>query len=258
MSTEPRTPEQAFEFELEHFRRETNDATCFYCVPRAIAFAAADPVVRRALNQAPLFWNLSGSAAQVGLFVVLGRIFDQSSPHNIDALIRMASDNAAIFGRQALEGRKRASGFNDDQGLQSYLAQAYVPVPDDFRSLRRSVADARRIYEAHFRDIRNEYIAHRAVSHPDAVAVLFGNAQISAIETLLASLTAIHNTLQELYLNGNPPVLRPRTISIEQLVAMPIEQMTRHSDGEIAIYETRRCLEQIVRGTQASVGGRRP
>jgi len=96
-------PEHTFELERDHFRNETSNATCSYCMPRAVAFAARDRLVHRALNQAALFWNLSATACQLGLFVVWGRIFDQSSPHNIDALIRIASSNPVIFGKSALE-----------------------------------------------------------------------------------------------------------------------------------------------------------
>ena len=55
---------------------------------------------------------------------------------------------------------------------------------------------------------------------------------------------------QDLYQNGNRPVLRERPILIEGIIATPIGEMARQTSWDVAIYETRRCLEQIAKGTR--------
>jgi hypothetical protein len=254
MSTPPASPEEAFELQLENFRREASDAACFYWAPRAINMMARDRVVLRTLNQAPLFWGVSAAAFQAGLIVALGRIFDQGSPHNIDALLRSAASQPAIFGKEALEQRRRRSGFTDPEQVRVYMARVYEPTSQDFRTLRGSIVEHRRLYETHVRDIRHQYIAHRQVVAPEAVAELFSRAQIVEIERIVAFLPALHLALQDLYQNGNGPVLRPQAFVIEEVLAMPLERMRTQTSADLAIYHTRRCLEQLLTGTPPEQG----
>jgi len=249
MNVNAKSPEESFLFELEHFRNETVDALCFHYVPRAVAFAAVDRRIHLALNQTALFWNLSAAACQAGLFVVLGRIFDQNSTHNIDSLMRAAQRHRQIFEPAALEQRKRASSPNAAEWLPEYMTHVYAPTREDFRELRRTVEHYRGIYEAQFRPIRHRYVAHREVAQPDAVQELFSQAQIAALEEMLSFLVALHAALQDLFDNGNRPELRMRRISVQELVAMPIERMPRQSAAELAIYDTRKTLELVLKGS---------
>ena len=254
MCTPPASPEEVFERELENFRREASDAACFYWVSRTVSFMARDRAVLRTLNQAPLFWNLSEGACQAALVVALGRIFDQGSPHNIDALLTSAAGQRQIFGKAALEQRKRRSGFTDPKQLRDYMKQVYEPTTEDFRALRRAVAGHRRLYEAHVQDIRHQFIAHREVVTPEAVGELFGRAHLAEIERILAFLPTLHLALQDLYQNGNAPVLRPQSISVEEIIATPLDRMRTQTSADLAIYHTRRCLEQLLSGTPPELG----
>ena len=244
------SPESLFESELEHFRNEVVDSTCSYYVPRTVSFlAAGNRAIHRALNRTPLIWNASATAFQNSLFVVLGRIFDQQSGHGIDALMGLAQDNPNIFEKPALEARKRRADPNADHWLPEYMEQVYVPTPDDFRGLRRSIAEQRRVYEQQFREIRRKYVAHREIADPDAVAELFGRAQFAPLEQLLGYLESFHLSLQDMLLNGNRPELRPRTINLQALVEAPIDQIHRQYAPEMAVYDVRRCLELLLAGS---------
>jgi len=46
-------------------------------------------------------------ALRTASFIVLGRIFDQSSKHNIDRLLGMAQKHSEIFSKDSLGKRKR-------------------------------------------------------------------------------------------------------------------------------------------------------
>ncbi len=77
--------EQAFIRELEIFRSEAQAGAQFLYA--YLAFNAIIGKNRKALdlvNETPLLWKTSMGALQTSLFIVLGRIFDQSSKHNID------------------------------------------------------------------------------------------------------------------------------------------------------------------------------
>lgn len=93
-------PEVQFEQELEVFRTEVETALQFFYGFLAIHACAGDtPTVHRLLNTAPLFWNSTLGALQTSTFVVLGRIFDQSSPHNIGVILALAEGNSSIFSK---------------------------------------------------------------------------------------------------------------------------------------------------------------
>lgn len=86
--------EEAFRRELEVFRREQEAGAQFLYAYFALHAVPYDnPAVLEWLNTAPLFWNTCAGALQMSAFIVLGRIFDQNSPHNVDTLLRMAERN---------------------------------------------------------------------------------------------------------------------------------------------------------------------
>jgi hypothetical protein len=138
------------------------------------------------------------------------------------------------------------------------MRQFRDPIADDCRALRRRVRDYRRTYETQLRPIRHQYIAHRQVAEAEAVGELFSQVQISALEDLLAFLNALHAALQDLYQNGNRPELRLRNIAIRQWLEMPIDRMPRQDTSEHGVYQTRKCLEQVVNGSPPWVRDQRP
>jgi len=129
------------------------------------------------------------------------------------------------------------------------MAQVYVPTPDDFRALRRAVNEHRKVYQAQFDAIRDQYIAHREVTDPEAVANLFGKAQLRPLEALLLGLEALHTTLQDLYQNGTRPEIRLRAVDLQAILEMPTERMPRQHAPEMAVYDVRRSIAFIVAGS---------
>jgi hypothetical protein len=82
--------ESAFEGELELFRREVDSAIqLFYASVALNGYAFKSKTALAALNDTPLFWNTVKGALQSSTWMVLGRIFDQKSPHNVDKLVQM-------------------------------------------------------------------------------------------------------------------------------------------------------------------------
>ena len=77
--------EEIFTHELEIFRTEAQAGAQFlysYLVFKTIV--GENRKVLSLVNQTPLFWNTTLGALQTSFFIVLGRIFDQTSEHNID------------------------------------------------------------------------------------------------------------------------------------------------------------------------------
>jgi hypothetical protein len=122
----------AFEQELEIFRTEAESAAQFlYSYLSIHETAGKHRAVFRLLNTAPLFWNTNLAALQLSTFIVLGRIFDQSSKHNVDRVLKLAQDNPTIFSKAALGQRKQGSSSGPPDWLVEYLATSCVPTPSE-------------------------------------------------------------------------------------------------------------------------------
>src|ERR1700687_4012028 len=97
------SPEESFIKELEVFRRAVQGGTQLLFAYLAIhATASKSKPTHRALNESPLFWNTVMGGLQQSAFITLGRIFDQTSTHNVDALLRIAQQNPDVFSKEAL------------------------------------------------------------------------------------------------------------------------------------------------------------
>lgn len=215
-------PSADFERELEVFRTEVSAATQFFYAFLTVHAVAADHKrVFQLLNTAPLFWNTNLGALQTATFIVLGRIFDQNSAHNVNRLLRIAQSNRTMFSKAALGIRKQGENTNPPDWLTDYLATSYVPQSADFRRLRAYVRKHRRIYELKYRELRHKVFAHKGVSSQGDVDALFAKTNIRELQRMLVFLGSLYEALWQLYFNGFKPVLRPRRYSIERMRRNP-------------------------------------
>lgn len=236
------TAEQRFDEELEVFRTEEESATQFFFAYLGIhAVAFEDNRVLDLLNSAPLFWNTCAGALQMSAFIALGRVFDQKSTHNIDNVLRIAQDNPQIFSKDALAARKHKSTGNKPDWLIEFLKGAYEPTPKDFRRLRTHVKRRRRIYESNYRDVRNQFFAHKGVSNPNA-ARLFSKGSNRELQQLFAFLGALYHALWELFYNGRKPVLRPSKYSVARMRKLQSPSGRRGSAQEQILREAEQFL----------------
>jgi len=216
------TPAVQYERELEIFRTEAEAAAQFFYAYLAVHAVAADHrPVHRLLNTAALFWNTNLGALQTSAFIVLGRVFDQNSSHNVDRVLKIAQDNPQIFSKAALGVRKQGGNPNPPDWLDEYLRDAYVPTREDFRHLRAHVRKYRKIYEERYRDLRHKFFAHREVSDRAEIEALFGKTNIRELQRLLAFLGSLYEALWELFFNGRKPILRPRRYSVQRMRDRP-------------------------------------
>ena len=125
--------EKAFLAELNIFERETRQAAQFLYSELAVHLTASKTsAVQDLLNKTPLFWTTVLAALQTSVFITLGRIFDQNSPHNIDRLLKAAQKGhheQQIFSRKALGIRKQDSQLDRPDWL-SRCFMSKPPVPD--------------------------------------------------------------------------------------------------------------------------------
>ena len=93
-------PEKIFQRELEIFRTEAQSGIqFFYTYLASNSIIGDDQKALKTVNETPLFWRTNIGALQTAFFMVLGRIFDQKSKHNIDTLLRIAHNHISIFSK---------------------------------------------------------------------------------------------------------------------------------------------------------------
>lgn len=212
-------PEQQFIHELEVFRTEAQVGAQFL-----YAYLSFNSVINEKkktyneVNKTPLFWNTTMGSLQTSFFIVLGRIFDQKSKHNIDRLIKIAQDNKDIFSKAALAKRKKSGSANADEWLDDYLKSVYEPTAKDFRELRKKIREFRKIYESNYRDIRHKIYAHKAVSDAEEIQKLFSKTNIRELQKVFVFVNALYEALWELLYNGRKPILRRMRYSVKSMM----------------------------------------
>ncbi len=214
-----------FEDELEIFRREAQSGTqFFYCYLAINAEISDSKKTLAAVNETPLFWQTIMGALQTASFIVLGRIFDQGSKHNIDKLLSIAQRHPDIFSKNSLRKRKQRGRPIEPEWLPDYLKRAHEPTPDDFRRLRRYVRRYRKIYQRNYRDIRHKLYAHKelsALSDKSDIEELFSRTRIGELQRIFVFLNRLYESLWELFHNGRKPVLRPMRYSLISIREKP-------------------------------------
>lgn len=205
---------KSFLDELESFR--LNVESGFLCLQANVSaneLALNDSGVARRAGEAALFWNAMQCSLQASAFLSLGRMFDQSSPHNIDRLIRIAQEDANLFSADSLRARKIADSTNSQQWIAHYMTSTYVPVARDFRRMRRYVKKYRAVYVDRFRDARNLVYAHTAVIDKAGKDAIFSKADVLVFLRVLMFLSCLHSSLWEMFHNGRKPQLWCRRYS---------------------------------------------
>ena len=238
-NNEMKDHEKDFSHELEVFRTEIESAIQFFYAYLTIHAALADnEKVLRIVNETPLFWRTNVGALHTSIFIVLGRVFDQSSNHNIDRLLKVAQDHSDIFSKEALEARKRKGSENADEWIDEYMKHVHVPTVRDFRRLRKHVSKYRKIYETGYRDIRRKVYAHKELSIRADVQKLFAKTNVDEMQKLLIFLKRIYECLWELFDNGRKPVLPPMKYSVKAMRKAETSEWESRNVQELMVQET--------------------
>jgi hypothetical protein len=156
------------------------------------------------MRRTPQFWNVSKASLQQSTFIVLGRIFDQRSPYNIDKLLGLGQRNIHIFSIDSLAKRKSLDPSHE------YFRNVYTPTINDFRQFRKKVKGHRSIYNSKYRPIRDKLFAHKIIAESNEIDSLFSKTKIREMEKLLTFTWSVYNDLLQLYYNGRRPAFRNR------------------------------------------------
>lgn len=248
-----------FEQELAVLRTEAEAAAQFFYAYLTIhAVAADDQSVYKLLNRSALFWNTVLGALQTATFITLGRILDQSSPHNVDRVLKLAQNHPDLFSRRALGIRKQGNAQTPPEWLPEYLLDAYVPKAEDFRRLRSHVQKHRKTYNEKYSDLRSKVFAHKELTDPSAVSALFAKTNIRELQRLLIFFSSLHEALWQLFFNGRKPTLQPRRYSMQRMRDLPSPAVRGRDVQERITLEADQFLMAAVSAAQQRIASDGP
>ena len=114
--------EAKFRKDLEIFRGEAQSgAQSLYAFLTMHANIGDSRKIRDAVNENSLFWKTCLASLQSSFFIIMGRVFDNNSKHNLFALLDYAENHPEMFSLAALEQRKRAASANAGEWIDGYL-----------------------------------------------------------------------------------------------------------------------------------------
>ncbi|MDA8238857.1 MAG: hypothetical protein M0Z67_00640 [Nitrospiraceae bacterium] len=242
--------EEKFISELDVFRTEVESAIQFFYAAEGFkAGLRESKKAQNLVNRTPLFWRTTFGALQQSFFISLGRIFDQTSKHNVDRFLKVAQENIEIFSKPALEARKRADSANANEWIDNYMTDVYVPDHKDFRRLRGYISKYRRIYECRYRDFRRKVYAHKELSKTDTYA-LFAKTSITETQKMIIFLNRLHSALWQLFHNGRKPVLRPMKYSTEVMRRAEVQRWKGVQVQERIVADTKELIKLIEKTQQ--------
>ena len=250
--------EKKFTAELEIFRSEAQAGAQFlYGYLSFNSIVSEKKKTLHAVNRTPFFWNTTMGAYQTSFFIVLGRIFDQKSPHNIDRLLKVAQENIEIFSKASLEKRKRAESDNAHEWIGDYIKSVYEPNAKDFRALRKKVNEHRSIYKANYSDIRHKIYAHKEITDSEEVQKLFSNTNIRELQKVFVFVNALYEALWQLFYNGRKPILHRMRYSVKSMRKARKPEWQIQTVQERMVAEVEDCLNHLANNAKQVVQPRR-
>ncbi len=195
------------DLEIEIFRTEEEQAQQYLFAYLGIRSLLAErPDVVTMVNRNSMFWITSHQALLVTAFIALGRIFDQSSKHNLDRLLKAVERNLPALNRESLRARKEQ--VIPPALAAEYAAYKHATTMDDVQAMRAQVKKWRKIYEAVYRPVRHNF-AHKRTSSIADVNALLAKTNIEEMKAMCGFLHSIHEALRGLHLNGRNPLPLP-------------------------------------------------
>ncbi len=233
--------DRVFVKQLENLRQEANIIASYVYAEMTIRHAASQSrTLLYRLNESPTFWQVSLAALQSSAYIALGRVFDTtSSRYCLYELLSSLEESLDLFSKEALSQRKRKDGFTDEKRLAEYLGDAHQFSTSDLRSLIKSVAHHKKIYEKAVMLARHNHLAHRSTFSRVDVQNLYARGKEKDMWRLSTYLLNLYEQLWNLYTNGRKPNLRLPRYSPKAMFERPLGGAAAH---ERMVGETQKLM----------------
>ncbi len=177
----------------------------FYTYNEINAFGAEGDNYQ-AIQKHAAFWMIQTYSLQETLFVVLGRIFDNSSnSHSVRKLLAATVAHPEFFSRTAFSARVAA---RMSAPIPDWVNEVKEPTAAELKCLEDALKPYADIYDQVYKPIRNKVFAHRERMDGGRLAGLFAKTQIKEMGEILHFLSNLKDVLYKLFQNGHEPVFR--------------------------------------------------
>lgn len=238
------TEETAVVEALGTFKRQADDCvTCLYAYLTIHAIAGQSRSIRMHINENALFWNTTLHALQTALILALGRVFETNTPHNVGTFMRVMHLNRSAFSRSALRTRKQPIFSNSPGELATYVREARIPYPSDFRRVAGFVRRHRAAYIETYRSLRDKVFAHTLTVDQEEIARLFSKTNIRQLQRMTTYLNELHDAFWEAFHNGGRLTVRRRRISINRILRLARVGELTAATQEATVAQTREALQ---------------
>jgi hypothetical protein len=186
---------------------------------------ARNKATRRALDSHSYLWAAMLSGLETATFMALSRIFDDDAPRSISKLLSLAMGNLEIFSKERFEARLRilrSNTIDPESWVPERVANAYVPTREDFKQIKRAVAEQRSIFTKRYLPIRNKWYAHREMERRE-VRELFREVSLTSTRGMLDKLSAIDSAIHSLYFHAKRPDIEVRSERTDAHMLMELE-----------------------------------
>jgi hypothetical protein len=207
------------------------------------AVAGQSRAIRNRINKNALFWNTALYALQTALVLALGRVFETNTPHNLNSFMRAMWVNRVAFSRPSLAHRKAPIFGTDTAGLNTYVKQASIPRPIDFRRVAAFARQHRKTYQSTYRSLRDHVFAHTLTMDHAQIAELFGKTNIRQMQLMTTYLGRLHDAFWQAFHNGGRLTVRPTRYSITRMLKRPKGKAVVATIQETVVSQTEDALQ---------------
>jgi hypothetical protein len=205
----------------------TTAAITFYAWKSINVVASKDNAVHRAMNSEALSWNAITHSLQTTALITLGRIFDTDhGALSVHSYLNKCISSLDQFGPDHLRQRKiRLANGAPTPWLDDYIADAEYPEKEDFRDLKRTAKQFQKRYEAIYKPIRNQVLAHSDLSTVGNAQALFAKTRIGDIQETLEFLYQLCQVVFQFLHNGRRTKLTDFQFRTESEVRENVESL---------------------------------
>jgi hypothetical protein len=173
--------------------------------------AAGNYDILQQYNRNADFWRATTYALQTGLFMALGRMFDQTkNTYTIEDLAEQTIEHPGFFTKAELRQRKRESlnlfgNAPDPEWLPGFVANVVEPNRASLAILKTELQPHVDKFITVYEPIRHRYFAHRGKDSEQAIKELFEKTAIVEVAEILRFSYGLITGIQDMAYNGTLP-----------------------------------------------------
>jgi hypothetical protein len=192
---------------IENLRRETETTLrVLYALKQFRLFISKKDSVDK-INTNPDFWRIFEVSVRTNLFIGIRRLYEGANDtFNFQQVINKCRENIDVFSADSLRNRKMLASSNAIEWIDTYMADVYEPIDEDFKKLAKIVRKNSKKMKGIYSEAASRIYAHAIHMDHAVIAKLTDKLSFDEMETALESIWHCYNQISRMYENGTKPV----------------------------------------------------